>query len=95
MPVLSRLRMPWRSGGDSHPPTDEPWYSYEFGPIHFTVLSSEQHLYGTQKDWLENDLKNVNRTATPWVIVASHRPMWISSDWGGTKPEFLSKFKTT
>jgi hypothetical protein len=29
---------------------------------------------GTQLAWLENDLKNVDRCKTPWVIVGGHRP---------------------
>jgi hypothetical protein len=29
---------------------------------------------GTQLAWLENDLKNVDRKKTPWIIVGGHRP---------------------
>lgn len=31
-----------------------------------------------QIDWLENDLKKVNRCKTPWVVVAGHRPWYAS-----------------
>ncbi|OCK83642.1 Metallo-dependent phosphatase [Lepidopterella palustris CBS 459.81] len=31
-----------------------------------------------QIDWLENDLKSVDRKKTPWVIVAGHRPWYLS-----------------
>jgi len=31
-----------------------------------------------QIDWLENDLRSVNREKTPWVIVAGHRPWYLS-----------------
>lgn len=36
-----------------------------------------------QIDWLENDLKSVNRTKTPWVIVAGHRPWYVATDKSG------------
>lgn len=32
-----------------------------------------------QIDWLENDLKSVDRCKTPWVIVAGHRPWYAST----------------
>ena len=31
-----------------------------------------------QLDWLENDLSAVDRTRTPWLIVAGHRPWYVS-----------------
>ncbi|KAI1613774.1 Phosphodiesterase/alkaline phosphatase D [Exophiala viscosa] len=31
-----------------------------------------------QTEWLEADLAGVNRTETPWVIVAGHRPWYLS-----------------
>ncbi|VVT48660.1 uncharacterized protein SAPINGB_P001888 [Magnusiomyces paraingens] len=31
-----------------------------------------------QQDWLERDLKNVDRCKTPWVIVAGHRPWYAA-----------------
>ncbi|KAK4993090.1 hypothetical protein LTR66_006095 [Elasticomyces elasticus] len=31
-----------------------------------------------QTDWLAKDLAAVNRTETPWIIVAGHRPWYIS-----------------
>ena len=33
-------------------------------------------LQGAQYLWLQNDLAQVNRTETPWIIVLSHRPMY-------------------
>ncbi|KAK7203706.1 metallophosphoesterase [Myxozyma melibiosi] len=33
-----------------------------------------------QIDWLENDLANVDRSLTPWVIVSGHRPWYASAD---------------
>lgn len=35
-------------------------------------------IMNAQTDWLAADLAAVNRTATPWVIVAGHRPWYLS-----------------
>lgn len=35
---------------------------------------------GTQLAWLEEDLKRVDRSKTPWVIVGGHRPWYVSTD---------------
>lgn len=32
-----------------------------------------------QVDWLEKDLANVDRTVTPWIVVAGHRPWYASN----------------
>lgn len=37
---------------------------------------------GQQLEWLDADLSSVDRTVTPWVVVAGHRP-WYST--GGSK----------
>lgn len=64
---------------------DQPWWSYDIGLIHFVGISSE-HNFSTgspQYLWLENDLKSVDRTITPWVLFGSHRAMYLNSDYGG------------
>ncbi|KAF8884283.1 metallophosphoesterase [Gymnopilus junonius] len=35
-------------------------------------------LANQQINWLKNDLKNVDRKKTPWVIAAGHRPWYVS-----------------
>lgn len=35
-----------------------------------------------QIDWLEKDLKSIDRGKTPWVIVSGHRPWYASADKG-------------
>jgi len=30
--------------------------------------------------WLLDDLRSVNRSATPWVLFGGHRPMYVDSD---------------
>ena len=56
------------------------WYSYSFGLVHTIMISSEHDLSkgSPQHTWLQHELASVNRTATPWVVVESHRPMYHS-----------------
>jgi hypothetical protein len=35
---------------------------------------------GTQWQWIEADLRKVDRTKTPWIIFSGHRPMYIDSN---------------
>ena len=51
---------------------DEPGGSEEEDSGPFSTLKD------AQTNWLENDLKHVNRSKTPWIIVAGHRPWYIS-----------------
>ena len=55
-------------------------YSYDYGLVHFIMMSTEHDMGNGSKQytWLENDLKNVNRAKTPWIIIAGHRPMYTS-----------------
>ena len=79
------------SGGESGVPVynrfhmtqigNQPWwYSFEYGLVHFTVLSTEHNFtYGSrQHTWLVKELKSVDRSRTPWLIVATHRPFYSS-----------------
>ena len=56
------------------------WYSFDYGIVHFTVMSSEHDWQAgsTQHGWVAADLAAVNRTKTPWVVVQLHRPMYSS-----------------
>ena len=62
------------------------WYSYDFGMVHMVMMSHEHDFSpnSVQYKWLEEDLKRVNRSVTPWLIVGGHRAMyssmWIDSD---------------
>ncbi|KAL2649881.1 hypothetical protein R1flu_018009 [Riccia fluitans] len=62
------------------PAQDKPWYSLESGPVHFTIVSTEHdwHQDTEQFNWIQSDLASVNRSRTPWVIYAGHRPMYSS-----------------
>eukprot|EP00758_Cryptobia_borreli_P017108 Tbor_TRINITY_DN6162_c0_g3::TRINITY_DN6162_c0_g3_i10::g.22448::m.22448 len=75
VPVNGWYPMPWKS-------IDEPWYSYNIGPVHI-IASSSEHVWAKgspQYSWIEKDLKAVNRSITPWIIFAGHRPMYIDSN---------------
>jgi hypothetical protein len=54
------------------------FYSYNIGPVHFTMLSSERNFArgSVQYEWMKSDLQAVDRSVTPWVIVSVHRPMY-------------------
>lgn len=56
------------------------WYSFDYGSLHFMMMSTEHNFTegSPQYEWMENDLKSVNRTLTPWVVTAGHRPMYTS-----------------
>jgi hypothetical protein len=69
---------------------DNMWYSFDVGPVHFVSFSTETDYPGAPVDvkrkkrsisqlaWIDNDLANVNRTATPFVIVIAHRPIYVN-----------------
>jgi hypothetical protein len=59
-------------------PHDQTWWSLNFGPVHFTVFSTEHEWNSTsvQYAWLRKDLAAVDRTKTPFLIVSGHRPMY-------------------
>ena len=56
------------------------WYSFDYGMIHFTILSSEHDWQAgsLQHDWAVADLAAVDRKKTPWLVVQLHRPMYSS-----------------
>eukprot|EP01084_Bolivina_argentea_P261749 442465_1 len=59
------------------------WYSFNYRSVHFILLSSE-HDYSNGSNgakWLLNDLENVNKTVTPWIILSIHRPLYVSQDY--------------
>ena len=62
------------------------YHSRNVGGVHFAMVSSEHDLSvgSEQYQWLSQDLAAVNRTATPWVVYAQHRPLY-----GNTVARFL------
>jgi len=62
--------------------TEESYYSVDVGNVHYVTLSFEQNYEpgSDQYAWLEADLAAVNRSVTPFLVVASHRAMYCSWD---------------
>lgn len=73
VPLYRRFHMP----DHGHAPW---WYSFNYGLVHFTILSTEHDFTrgSEQRRWLEQDLRSVDRRVTPWLIVGAHRPMYSS-----------------
>ncbi|XP_024522507.1 purple acid phosphatase 2 isoform X2 [Selaginella moellendorffii] len=76
-PYLHRYQTPHRSSKS----TSQLWYSINRASAHIIVLSSYSAYgkYTPQWAWLQNDLQNINRKETPWVIVLMHSP-WYNSN---------------
>lgn len=60
------------------PGTNEKWYSYDWGRVHFAALDTESD-YATQMAWLEQDLA---ATQAPWKILYMHKPPYSSGAHG-------------
>lgn len=58
------------------------WYSFDVGPVHILFYSTEHDFRqgSLQYNWIEKDLRSVNRSVTPWVIVGGHRHMYTSEE---------------
>lgn len=56
------------------------YFSYDIGPVHWVFLTSytDYHEDSEQYQWLIEDLENVDRDITPWVIVGQHAPVYNS-----------------
>jgi hypothetical protein len=81
VPSLKRLHGPWERDSTNR---EMPYWSYNIGNVHMVGIGTEVD-YSTGSEqlvWLENDLANVDRSVTPWVIVGGHRPGLIDSGYG-------------
>ncbi|EEF31625.1 Iron(III)-zinc(II) purple acid phosphatase precursor, putative [Ricinus communis] len=58
------------------------WYAIRCASAHIIVLSSYSPFvkYTPQWEWLHQELKNVNREQTPWLIVLMHVPLYNSNE---------------
>ncbi|KAL8144464.1 hypothetical protein V2J09_017496 [Rumex salicifolius] len=84
-PIAKHISYMTAIGNHERMPTsakDKPWYSIEIGSVHFTVISTEHDwkLYSEQYEWMKNDMAAVNRSRTPWLVFAGHRPMYTTSE---------------
>lgn len=64
---------------------DGGWYTFIHGPALFVMMNSEARVDkdSPQYAFVRDALIAVDRTTTPWVIVASHRPMYYVYSKGG------------
>ncbi|GAM17445.1 hypothetical protein SAMD00019534_006200, partial [Acytostelium subglobosum LB1] len=76
VPYNARFHMPGAEGM----PSQNIWFSYDNGPIHFTQASFEHDftIGSPQYQWLEQDMATIDRTKTPWLVFSAHRPMYDS-----------------
>eukprot|EP01129_Flabellula_baltica_P001237 TRINITY_DN1112_c0_g2_i1.p1 TRINITY_DN1112_c0_g2~~TRINITY_DN1112_c0_g2_i1.p1 ORF type:complete len:519 (+),score=87.76 TRINITY_DN1112_c0_g2_i1:17-1573(+) len=63
---------------------DNLFYSYNYHNVHVIAIDTESildtpEITREQRDWLENDLKSVDRQKYPWVFVYGHRPLYCSN----------------
>ncbi|KAF5556916.1 acid phosphatase [Fusarium mexicanum] len=65
--------------GKAHPLRNETHIT-DAGPFGYIDGSIKDNKAYQQYQWLKEDLKNVDRCKTPWVIVMGHRPMYSSHD---------------
>ncbi|KAF5633554.1 acid phosphatase [Fusarium sp. NRRL 25303] len=65
--------------GKAHPLRNETHIT-DAGPFGYIEGSIKDNKAYQQYQWLSEDLKNVDRCKTPWVIVMGHRPMYSSHD---------------
>jgi hypothetical protein len=73
VPMAKRFHMP-----SSFESNGVFWYSFNHGIVHTVVISSENDLSigSSQYRFLEHDLRHVDRSVTPWVVLETHRPLY-------------------
>ncbi|KAL5557614.1 hypothetical protein UlMin_039850 [Ulmus minor] len=78
-PYNHRYHVPFRSSRSTSP----LWYSIKRASAHIIVLSSYSAYgkYTSQYQWLEQELKKVDRNKTPWLIVLVHSPWYNSNNY--------------
>jgi len=77
VPTTTRFPMPVPSGSDQA----SGWYQFSHGPVAFVIINSEWNVsIGTrQHNFLHDALASIDRTATPWVVVGCHRPIYTGN----------------
>lgn len=82
---INRYRMPQQTGRSEG--LGNFYWSYEHGPVKYVSMCTEVGLEknlcnyapgSAQYKWLQHEFATINRTKTPWLILAGHRPMYSS-----------------
>ncbi|XP_010489510.1 PREDICTED: purple acid phosphatase 5-like [Camelina sativa] len=78
-PYMNRYHVPYRASQSTSP----LWYSIKRASAYIIVLSSYSAYdkYTPQNSWLQDELKKVNRSETPWLIVLVHAPWYNSNNY--------------
>lgn len=81
----ARWRMPFEESGSS----SNLYYSFDVAGVHVIMLGSytEFDPYSPQYQWLQGDLRKINRGKTPWVVVLLHAPWYNSNTAHQNEPE--------
>ncbi|XP_060186328.1 probable inactive purple acid phosphatase 2 [Lycium barbarum] len=84
VPYSYKFHMPGNSSeptGMRAPATQNLYYSFDSGPVHFVYMSTETNFLPGSKqfDFLKHDLESVDRVKTPFVVFQGHRPMYTTS----------------
>ncbi|PHT48017.1 putative inactive purple acid phosphatase 2 [Capsicum baccatum] len=84
VPYSYKFHMPGNSSeptGMRAPATQNLYYSFDSGPVHFVYMSTETNFLpgSNQYDFLKHDLESVDRVKTPFVVFQGHRPMYTTS----------------
>ena len=74
VPYEKRFPMP-------RPSLDEAWYGFDYGSVHVVLMSTEHDFQpqSTQYKFLNDHMSKVDRSITPWLVFAGHRPMYVDS----------------
>ena len=80
VPYEKRFPMP-------RPSMDEAWYGFDYGSVHVVLMSTEHDFQpqSAQYKFLDDHMSKVDRSVTPWLVFAGHRPMYVDST--NYKPE--------
>lgn len=72
----ARFSVPSRESGSNN----SLYYSFNAGGIHFVMLAAyiDYNRTGAQYAWLKQNLADIDREMTPWVVAAWHAP-WYNS----------------
>jgi len=68
------------------------YYSYIYGPSHNIVLNSYADFEpnSRQYNWMVNELKKVNRSITPWLVVLMHCPIYNTFTFHQNDPQAIN-----
>lgn len=67
--------IPSNGEAGGYPSQSPDYYSFDYANIHIVCLSTEiNDINGPQLAWLRNDLKNIDKDTTDWLIACLHRP---------------------